>query len=441
MAVSGGAIDVTEFINSRKISRFQAMVVALCALTVFLDGFDVQSVAFVAPSLVADWHIERSALGPIFSASTIGLMVGALFFGPLADKIGRRWVLIICALIFGGCTLLTAVAENVQQLLIFRVIAGLGLGGAMPNAIAMTAEYCPQNRRATMVMIMFTGFSLGAGVGGAIAGVLIPYFGWRSVWYVGGVLPLLLVPLLYFTLPESLRFLVVTKAARDKVASLIQRIDRQFVIPKDAQFEIGEVHGPGVPVVQLLKGGRATGTILLWTMFFMNLFDLYLLQSWIPTILRDMGISLQTAVWVGALFQFGGVAAAVVAGIAIDRLGAFKVLPVLYVTGCVLIILLGNAGTSVPLLALLTFGAGFCVVGAQNSANAIAAMFYPTSMRSSGVGWSLGIGRIGAFLGPLIVAQLVAMHWSNESIFLVGSIPVFVASIASIIMGRLYKVS
>lgn len=439
MASHAGVVDITAFVNERRVGGFQILVVALCALTVFLDGFDTQSIAFVAPSIAHEWNLQRAALGPIFVASLVGLLVGALLFGPVADKIGRRSMLMACTLIFGICTLLTARSDSVTELLVFRFIAGLGLGGGMPNAIALTAEYCPENRRATLVMIMFTGFSLGAAAGGILAAVLIPNFGWRSVWYVGGVLPLLLLPLQFATLPESIRFLVVSNAPVERISRLVQRIDRKFQPPAGVRYEIAEARAPGVPVAHLFRGGRAWGTVFLWTMFFMNLLDLFFLQNWIPVITNAAGIPVQTAVVIGTLFQVGGVIACLFVGFPIDRYGAYRVLPLLYALGCLFVIIIGHAGASVPLLMLLTFGAGFCVVGGQNSANALAAIFYPTPMRSTGVGWSLGIGRIGAILGPLIGGFLISLRWPNSSIFLLGSLPLLCAAIAVFTMGRVYR--
>ncbi len=433
------AIDIPTFINERKVGKFQLLVVALCALTVFLDGFDTQSIAFVAPSIARDWQLSRETLGPIFVASLVGLLIGALLFGPVADKIGRRWVVLICTAIFGVFTIVTATSANGTQLLIFRFITGLGLGGAMPNAIALTAEYCPERRRATLVMIMFTGFSLGAAAAGGLAAGLIPHFGWRSVWYVGGLLPLLLLPVQYAALPESIRFLVLAKRANAVIANLLERMDRNFHVPPDAVFEIAEPAAPGLPVAHLFRSGRAWGTIFLWIMFFMNLLDLFFLQNWIPTITSDAGVPVQTAVIIGTLFQVGGVIACLFVGIPIDRFGGYKILPILYALGCVFVIALGQAGLAVPLLMLLTFGAGFCVVGGQNSANAVAAIFYPTSMRSTGVGWSLGIGRIGAIVGPLVGGFLISLHWPNSSIFILGGIPLVCAAIAVLAMGQVYR--
>ena len=441
MSKSATPIDVPAFIAARPVGRFQWLVVWMCTLTVFLDGYDTQSVAFVAPSIAADWHLAPSQLGPIFVASLVGLLLGALGFGLLADKVGRRRMVIGCTLVFGLFTLGTALAQTVPQLLVLRFLAGLGLGGGMPNAIALTAEYCPERRRSTLVMLMFTGFSLGGAASGGVAALLIPDFGWRAVWIVGAVLPLLLVPLQLWKLPESIRFLLVSGAPRERAAGLLARIDPATPIAADAELHAGEAPASGVPVVQLFTGGRAFGTVLLWTMFFMNLLDLFFLQNWIPVITHSAGIPVTTAVLIGTLFQVGGTVSCLVVGWPMDRFGAYRVLPFMYGAGAILVAVLGHAGASVPALMALTGLAGFCVVGGQNAANALAAIFYPTSARSTGVGWCLGIGRIGAIIGPLIGAFLVSLQWPTPLIFLLGAGPLAIAAIAVTVMGTRYHES
>ena len=286
------------------------------------------------------------------------------------------------------------------ELLIFRLMTGLGLGGAMPNAIALTAEYCPERRRATLVMIMFTGFSLGAAFGGALAAWLIPAFGWRSVWYVGGVAALL-VPLQFAALPDSIRFLVVKEAARDRIAKLVRRIDRSFAVPAEARFEIAEARAPGVPVAHLFRGNRTSGTILLWIMFFCNLLAI-LSAELDPDHRQQRRHSRPTAVVIGTLFQVGGVIAVSSSASPSTATAPIRSWACSTLWAACSSSPSARAGSTVPALMLTTFGAGFCVVGGQNSANALAAIFYPTAMRATGVGWSLGIGRIGAILGPLI---------------------------------------
>src|SRR5882724_8062928 len=215
------SIDVAAFIDAQPVGGFQIRLLLTCAAVLFLDGFDTQAIGYVAPALAKEWGLSKGSLGPVFSAGLFGLMIGALVFGPLADRIGRRKIIIFSTLAFGIGTLATSIIDDVDSLLAIRFLTGLGLGGAMPNAVAMTSEFSPRRRRATMVMIMFCGFSIGAALGGFLAAALIPQFGWRSVFVVGGVAPLLLVPILVLRLPESVRFLALTGRAHERVAELL----------------------------------------------------------------------------------------------------------------------------------------------------------------------------------------------------------------------------
>jgi AAHS family 4-hydroxybenzoate transporter-like MFS transporter len=432
-------INVTRVIDGRRIGVFQYVVAILCAVTVFLDGYDTQSVAFVAPSIAQELHLTRPELGPLFVASLIGLFFGALGFGPLADKVGRRVVMITCTAVFGAFTIAAATAGSFGSLLAFRFLAGLGLGGAMPNGIALTAEYAPTRRRATVVMIMFTGFSLGAAFAGLVAATLIPSYGWRSVWYVGGILPLLLVPILQLVLPESIRFLIVTDAEGARIGALLRRIDRSFAPPRNARYEVDEMHAHGVPVAHLFRQKRAFGTFMLWIMFFTNLMSIFFLQNWIPTMAHDTGLTIRTAVIIGTMFQIGGVVGSVLIGWPIDKYGPYGVITLLFAAAVVFVALIGSSVGSALALVAFTFGAGFCIVGGQNSANALAAIFYPTAMRSTGVGWALGVGRIGGILGPLIAGALLSAHMSYTLLFLLGALAPLCAMIAVFSMGRVYR--
>src|SRR5882762_4049295 len=286
---SASPVDVAGYIDQQPVGGFQIKLLLTCAAVLVLDGFDTTAIGYVAPSLAKEWGLSKGALGPVFSAGLFGLMIGALTLGPLADRIGRKKIIIFSTLAFGLGTLATAFVQDVNTLLAIRFLTGLGLGGAMPNTIAMTSEFSPHRRRATMVMIMFCGFSVGAALGGLLAAALIPQFGWRSVFVVGGVAPLLLVPILALRLPESVRFLALTGQANARVAELLASINPKVAFASATQFVIHEPGLAGMPVLHLFRDGRTRVTLLLWVVFFMSLLDLYFLSNWLPTVLNDLG--------------------------------------------------------------------------------------------------------------------------------------------------------
>jgi AAHS family 4-hydroxybenzoate transporter-like MFS transporter len=370
----------------------------LCALAVLMDGFDAQAMGFVAPALLQQWHITRIALSPILSSGLVGMLIGALAFGPLGDRIGRKRVLLLCTLWFGAGSLLTARAGSVESMLWLRLLTGFGLGGAMPNATALTAEYMPPRFRATGVMLMFFGFSMGAAIGGFVAAGIIGHYGWPAVFVVGGLLPLVMAVLL-LALPESVRFL--------------QERKHRF------------------PVAQLFTESRARTTLLLWVVFFMSLLDLYFLNSWLPTVIHDAGVPLSRAISITAMFQVGGAAAAIVLGRVVDRRRSYGVLALVYLGAAVCVFLIGLVSATVAIETAAVFAAGFCVVGGQTCSNSLAAESYPTAVRSTGVGWALGIGRIGSIVGPVLGGVLLSFHWDMRRVFLAAAIPAVIAALAA----------
>lgn len=435
MTVETGTIDVPGLIDQQNIGRFQVFVAALCAAVVFMDGFDAQAIGYVAPSISKAWGLRPGALGPVFGAGLFGLMLGALLFGPVADRIGRKPVIVACTLFFGICTLLTVTADSLISLIVWRFVTGLGLGGAMPNAIALTSEYSPHRSRATMIMVMFCGFSIGSALGGAVAAKLIPTFGWTAVFWLGGILPIVFTPILVLGLPESIRLLALRGHDVRWIRTLLRRINPQLVFGDAARFAVHEDRPPGFPVVHLFKESRGPATVLLWIMFFMNLLDLYFLANWLPTVINNAGIAIELAVIVTSLFQVGGVVGTLVLARLIDRFSPYHVLSAAYGAAGFFIACIGSSGASVSLITALVFCAGFCVVGAQIGANALAATFYPTFIRSTGVGWALGIGRIGSIIGPVVGGILLSLQWDTPSIFLVGAAPALIAAGAALGMG------
>jgi AAHS family 4-hydroxybenzoate transporter-like MFS transporter len=422
--------DVDRFIDQQPFSRYQALIIALCGAALLTDGFDAQAIGFVAPALVQRLHIARTALGPVFSSGLLGIMIGALIFGPLADRVGRKPVLVFSALMFGVCSLLTATAGSLQTLLIFRLVTGLGLGGAMPNAVALTSEYMPKRLRATAVMILFFGFSMGAAVGGFVAAGMIERFGWQSVFLVGGALPCVIAVLLLALLPESIRFLVLKGGQEDRVARYLSKIAPDAPAPRGTTFAMEEQRSEGFLVKQLFTDGRTRMTLLLWVIYFMSLLDLYFLNAWLPTVMHDAGIALERAILVTSLFQVGGAVGSVTLGRLIDRIGSYRVLAWTYLAAGASIFFIGAAGASIVLLVCTISAAGFCVIGGQCGSNALAAESYPTPIRSTGVGWCFGIGRIGSIVGPALGGVLLASQGETRRVFWAAAVPVLIAGIA-----------
>jgi MFS transporter, AAHS family, 4-hydroxybenzoate transporter len=433
-------IEVAEFIDAQPVGGFQIRLLATCAAVLFLDGFDTQAIGFVAPALAREWGVTKVALGPVFSAGLFGLMIGALLLGPLADRVGRKKIIIVSTVAFGLGALVTTLVQDVSSLIVIRFLTGLGLGGAMPNAIALTSEFNPRRRRATMVMIMFCGFSVGAALGGLLAAALIPQFGWRSVFVVGGVAPLLLAPILAVKLPESVRFLALTRGFDARVAQLLLLVNPGAVFAPATGFIVDEPKLSGIPVKHLFTSGRTVPTLLLWVVFFMSLLDLYFLSNWLPTVLNDFGASLSQAAVIGSMLQIGGVVGTVALGSVIDRF-SFRALALVYFAAVFAVGATGQLGHSAVFVTVAIFAAGFCIVGGQIAANALAAGYYPTSVRATGVGWALGIGRVGAIVGPLIGGALLDMKWSAGEVFLMAAAAALCAALAAFSLSRLASVA
>lgn len=432
-----GTLDVRRLIDDRPVSRFQVGVAVICAAIVFLDGFDALIMSYVAPALRAQFHLEKVALGPVLSFGLVGMMVGALVFGPVADRIGRRPVLLICPLVFGVGSLLAGHASSVTELLVFRLLTGFGMGGAMPNAIALTAEFMPKRIRARAVTTMFCGFSLGSAAVGWVAAPVIPSLGWPWVFRIGGILPIAITAVAFLWLPESVRFLLRRDTRDPRARGYVARIAPEVQgEARAAALTIESDQQGGFPVAQLFTGGRHWVTLLLWVMFFANLLDLYFVNSWMPLIMKDVGVPETRAITITTLFQVGGTVGAFVIGLLFDRGLSFRVLALGYLTAAICVFLIGESGTSTVWLVATVFMSGLGVVGAQNGANAMAAEVYPTAARSTGVGWALGVGRIGSILGPNIGVMLVG---ATPRLFVYAALPLMLAATAALVASVVHK--
>ncbi len=409
-------IDISEVIDQSNFSTFQIGLCILCGLCLMIDGFDVQAMGYVAPALIKDWHLSGPALGPVFSAALFGVLVGSLLFSMLADKIGRRPVLVGATLFFGLMTLWTGRADSMNELLAARFVAGMGLGGIMPNAVALIGEFSPLKSRVAVVMIVANGFNIGAAFGGFLAAWLIPSYGWRSVFYLGAAVPTAIAILMVFLLPESLQFLVL-QGKKSYVTKWLKRIDPAAVTDDSSRYIVREQKKEGVPAVHLFSQGRAAVTSLLWAIFFINLLNLYLLASWLPTVVSAAGYATSTAVLVGTSLQVGGLLASFVMAGFVRRLGIIPVLLLGFLIGSISIAMIGVVAGTLSVLVTAVFMAGWGVVGNQGTLNALASTYYPTYLRSTGVGWCLGIGRIGAIVGPLFAGELMRRNLPTHQLF------------------------
>jgi AAHS family 4-hydroxybenzoate transporter-like MFS transporter len=431
-------MDVVGFFDAIPMTLFQKVVVILCAIIAMLDGFDTQAIAFVAPAIAEDWGVPKNEFGPVFSAALVGLAVGAFVLGAIADRFGRRRVIIGSTLAFGVFSIATAFAENINQIMLLRFLTGLGLGGAMPNIIALTTEYSPKRLRTVMVVIMFSGFPLGALLGGIVSAQLISIYGWSSVFILGGVLPILLTPILLVKLPESLPFLVRRDRPGDRevLASLVRRIQPAADVSPQTDFYIPEQSAERGSVKHLFINHRALATLMLWGIFFTNLLMFYFLISWLPTVLVEAGLPIKLAILAAVLLNAGSVFGGVSLGHLVDKRGPYKVLTVNYLLAAVFSVLIGASADQLYVVGALVFCAGFCVGGGQLVANSLAATFYPTEIRSTGVGWAIGFGRMGAILGPVIGGGLMTLMFTTQQLFIAVAVPGLVASLAVFLMGR-----
>ncbi|WP_373785436.1 MFS transporter [Delftia acidovorans] len=429
-------VNVQTLLNEHPFSGFQWVIFALCFLIVLLDGFDTAAIGYIAPSLIGEWGVSKPALAPVLSAALFGLAAGALFSGPLADRLGRKSVLVGSVAVFAVSCLASGFSPDIWTLAMLRFVTGLGLGAAMPNAVTLMSEYCPDSRRATLTNAMFCGFPLGAAFGGFLAAWMIPHFGWRSVLILGGAAPLLLLVALIVLLPESVRHMVANNYPAERIRKVLARIAgdavqgvQRFVMTESKpQPESRASSGMGV----VLSREYRVGSIMLWIAYFMGLVIFYALMNWMPVLFKEAGLDPKTGTLVAALFPLGGVGA-VLFGWLMDRFNANRIIAIGYALTAASIWWIGQTAGHLGWLVVAVFLAGTIMNTAQSSMPALAAAYYPTRGRATGVAWMLGIGRFGGIAGSFLVAELSARQLGFSEIFAVVAIPGVIAMAALII--------
>lgn len=434
-------LDVTQFIDERKMNWFNAKVVILCFFIILFDGYDIGAVGYAGPSLVRLWGIHSmAALGTAFSAGLIGILFGSPIFGWIGDHYGRIKALVSSCLVIGIFSLLTMAATGLSSLIALRFLTGIGIGGMLPNVIALNAEFAPRRARATMIIVMFTGITFGGAVPGPVAAWLVPTYGWQVLFLIGGVMPLIMAGVSLVWLPESLKFLVVKTNRRDVVERMLHAMTPTVQVNRDTRFIASDerVYQAFRPS-QLFAEGLHFITPLLWVCFICNLMSFYFVNTWLPTVLTAAHIPLSHAALSTSIFQIGGTLGGLSLSRPIDKMGLGPVC-VLFIISICTAPFLGFAGKSEWLLMSLIFLAGFTLLGLQFGLNTTSALIYPTSIRANGSGWAFAVGRFGSISGPIIAGILIGMKLSLANLYLFLLLPLGIGTICSFVLARLYYV-
>jgi AAHS family 4-hydroxybenzoate transporter-like MFS transporter len=427
------SVDVQTFLDEHRFSPFQWTIFGLCFLIVLADGFDTAAIGFIAPSLLKEWGLDKPALKGVLSAALFGLAAGALSSGPLADWLGRKKLLVASVTVFALACLASAFSQSLSQLTALRLVTGLGLGAAMPNAVTLMSEYCPARLRATLTNAMFCGFPLGAAFGGFLAAWMIPQLGWRSVLVLGGVVPLVLAVAMALRLPESVRFMVARAQPVERIRAALSHISASAASAESFRLTESRPVAEGrAGIALVLSRPYLVGSVMLWVAYFMGLVIFYALINWMPILFKDAGLDPKSATLIAALFPLGG-CGAVLFGWLMDRHDGNWIIAAGYAVTALLIWLIGQAAGQVGFLVLVVFLGGAFMNTAQSSLPALAAAFYPTAGRATGVSWMLGFGRFGGIAGSLLVAELSRRHFSFAEIFTVVAVPGLVAALALLV--------
>jgi MFS transporter, AAHS family, 4-hydroxybenzoate transporter len=403
-------IQVSRLLDERGLGPFQIRLLFWAILLSLIDGYDIAAIAFAAPHLVASWGIPRSALGPVLSASNIGVLFGSAIFGWIGDRYGRKPALIGANLLFGAFTFIAAYSADLTQLFWLRLIAGIGIGGVIPNLVAICTESAPRNLRATLPIVAVGCVPLGGALGGLVSAFLVPQYGWQILFQIGGIVPIVIALAAIMNLPESIKYMALHESQRAKMSKLVAALLPGFTVPADARFVIeDEQQTPSSNPVYLFQHGLWLITPLSWLLFALNLMGYFFLSGWTPTLLTAAKLPPATAAIAAAVLQVGGTVGALSLCWWLQR-HRFLAISFLFVLAVPVVGSIGFAGlTSQAALLAATFFAGFLVLGIQVGINVVGAMLYPTSLRANGSGWQLGLGRIGSIVGPLVGALFVGM--------------------------------
>lgn len=429
------SIEIDQLVDGQKIGRLVRRVVALSLLVQCADGFDLAAMSYAAPELIHSWHFAPASLGPVFSAGIVGMALGGPLLGYVGDRFGRRTAILLSTIIYGLFSLLIVAAPDLHTMLILRFISGVGLGGLLPNTVALNAEFAPKRLRATLIIMMFMGLAVGGILPSVVATTLQARFGWHAFFVVGGIAPLVLAVVLYVMLPESIKFLVNKKGHSVEANRLATQLRPDLWITDKTRLLISTA-GKGTDTFSpalLFSNGLAWITLLVWLLFSAALVVNFFVNSWMPTLFRASGLSSDQTAVTQACYYVGGIVGGLVISQMIDRWGIVAI-AAFFIMSCPVIASIGTPGLSHVALMGVVFLTGACVLGSQLGMNAVTGMIYPTSIRSKGAGWASAIGRAVSTAGPLAGGWLIARHTSLPRLFLAPLVPLVVGSVGALLL-------
>lgn len=421
-------IEINDLLDGRPLSRLQVLVIVLCALAVTFDGFDVQLMALTVPSLSAAWGLPPVAFSAALSASILGMGVGGALIAPLGDRFGRRIVLVVSLVLVGAGSFGCALATNTTELAVWRFLTGLGLGGSLPNALTLTADYMPRARRSMLMIVMYCNMATGALLASLTGPWLITNYGWQGPFIVGGLLPLAGAALLLAAAPESLKFLLLRRPGHASIKRLLRRVAPD-VAPETVYLQPPPVAGAGT-LRDVLTPLYRSRTLWLWLGFAMNAFVLYLLVSWLPTLLVGAGWSGKQALQAAAFNQVGGIIGGLSLAWLMGRLGAERALVAIFVLSAVVMVGFLVVPSGFWSWGVLLLIVGACCGGAQFAIPTLAAAYYPPAILATGTGWASAVARAGAFVAPLTGGALMAQGLPSNQVLSMLALPTLVAATA-----------
>lgn len=420
--------NVRELVDASRLSGLQILVLAVCFFLNMIDGMDVLAIAFAAPAISAEWSISPQSLGVVFSAALLGMTTGAIFISPYSDVIGRRNIILLSLVLMSFGMIATATAESVTQLVGLRFMAGLGIGSMLASLTSMVSEYAPDRLRNLFILILHAGYPIGAIITGFVAAEVLPAYGWRTLFVIAGVASLAGIPLVFWLLPESFDFL--TKKQPRHALQRVNKVLRKMALqPVDSLPSSEEQQHLSVSVRTLFRSEFRKSTMELWVAFFMSFGTLYFLLSWVVKLAIESGLALEHAIYAGVCLNLGGFAGGISLGAFSNRFGLTRIISAFAVLGGVFSVIYGSADAGVALMLTLVFLLMFFVQGAFTGLYAVAARIYPTEVRTTGVGWAIGAGRIGAVCGPVVAGLLLGAGMSIGATFAVFALPMIVAAI------------